>query len=127
LEESLPKTILVADDFVDYAKLLEGRLKSEGYLTVYAQDGETAIAKAKETKPDLMILDIMMPNISGTEVRVELMKDPSTQDIPIIFLTGLKAPRSKSKAPAANVHVIGKSNDFKELLLAIQELIGKAS
>ena len=55
---------------------------------------------------------------------VELMKDPTTKDIPIIFLTGLKAPRSKSKAPATNVHVIGKSNDFSELLLAIRELIG---
>ncbi len=120
----MPKTILIADDFVDYAKLLEGRLKSEGYLTIYAPDGETAIAKAKEAKPDLMILDIMMPNISGTEVRVELMKDPITKDIPIIFLTGLKAPRSKNKAPVANVHVIGKSNDFKELLLVIRELIG---
>ncbi len=123
----MPKTILVADDFVDYAKLLEGRLKAEGYLTLYAQDGESAIAKAKEAKPDLMILDIMMPNLSGTEVRVELMKDPATKEIPIIFLTGLKAPRSKNKAPAPNVHVIGKSNDFKELLLVIQELIGKAS
>ncbi len=121
------KTILIADDYADYAKLLESRLKAEGFKTVCAVDGESAIEKARSSKPDLMILDIMMPNVGGTEVRLELMKDTDTQNIPIIFLTGLKAPHSKSKSPAPNVRVIGKSNDFKELLASIHDLIGKAS
>lgn len=120
----MPKTILIVDDFADYADLLEQKLKSEGFGTLTANDGESAIQKARSERPDLIILDIMMPNIGGTEVRVELMKDPVTQHIPIIFLTGLRAPRSKKKSPDG-VKVIGKSNDVRELFDAVREILGK--
>ena len=123
----MPKTILIVDDFADYAKLLEGRLQSEGFRTLVVNDGESGILKAKSDKPDLILLDIMMPNLGGTEVRVELLKDPVTKDIPIIFLTGLRAPYSRNKKtpPASGIKTFGKSGDFKELLAAIQETLGK--
>lgn len=120
----MPKTILIVDDFVDYAKLLDNQLREEGFRTSLANDGENAIRKAKSEKPDLIILDIMMPNLGGTEVRVELLKDPSTKDIPIIFLTGLRSPYSKKTSSIPGVKTFGKSTDFKELLDAIRETLG---
>jgi len=119
----LPKTILVVDDYVDFARLLESRLKTEGFAVEVATDGPAAVEKAKALKPDLIILDIMMPEVGGTEVRVELMKDPATREIPVIFLTGLRAPQTKHKQRNHSVRVIGKSNDFKELLEAIHEAL----
>ena len=123
----MAKTILVVDDYPDFVRLLEGRLKSEGFDTLVATDGPAAIEKARSLKPDLIILDIMMPDVGGTEVRVELMKDPATRDIPVIFLTGLRAPQTKRKGPSSAVKVIGKSKDFKELLEAIHEAFNKTS
>ena len=120
----MPDTILIVDDFHDYVSLLEKRLKAEGYNTLTAYDGPTAIQKARSERPSLIILDIMMPNIGGPEVRIELMKDLATKDIPLLFLTGLRPPRSK-KDSSGGVKVIGKSNDFRELLEAIREVLAK--
>lgn len=120
----MPKTILIVDDFPDYARLLENQLHQEGFRALTANDGESAIEKAKSEKPDLIILDIMMPNLGGTEVRVELLKDPSTKDIPIIFLTGLRSPHSKKTSSIPGVKTLGKSVDFKELLDTIRETLG---
>jgi len=122
----VPKTILIVDDFADYAKLLDNQLRAEGFRTLTTHDGESAIRKAKSEKPDLIILDIMMPNLGGTEVRVELLKDPSTKDIPIIFLTGLRSPHSKKISSIPSVKTLGKSSDFKELLDAIREALGRS-
>ena len=123
----MPKKILVVDDYVEFARLLEGRLKAEGFEADVANDGSSAIEKAKALKPDLIILDIMMPEVGGTEVRLELMKDPTTRDIPVIFLTGLRAPHTKHRPQQHSAKVIGKSKDFKELLDAIHEELNKNS
>ena len=117
------KTILIADDFVEYAKLLESQLKYQGFRTLLVNDGESAIVQAKSEKPDLILLDIMMPKLGGTEVRIELLKDASTKDIPIIFLTGLREPHSKKKSSVSGVKTLGKSSDFKEILEAINEVL----
>ena len=123
----MPKTILIVDDYADFARLLERRLRAEGFEAQVALDGPSGVQKAKELKPDLVILDIMMPDVGGTEVRVELMKDPVTRDIPILFLTGLRAPQSHRKMQNNSLRVIGKSRDFKELLEAIQDTFNKTS
>ena len=117
----LPKKILVVDDYAEFARLLENRLNAEGFEAHVANDGTSAVARVKALKPDLIILDIMMPEVGGTEVRLELMKDPVTRDIPIIFLTGLRAPQAKANPQNRSIKVIGKSRDFKELLDAIHE------
>ena len=121
----LPKKILVVDDYVDFPRLLVNRLNAEGFETFTAYDGVSAIEQVKTLKPDLVILDIMMPEVGGTEVRLELLKDPATRDIPIIFLTGLRAPHAKSKPQNHSSKIIGKSRDFKELLDAIHEELNK--
>jgi CheY-like chemotaxis protein len=121
----MAQTILIADDFKEYAGLLEKNLQAAGFQTVAVYDGESALQAVRAKKPDLILLDIMMPNTSGTEVRNELMKDPSTRSIPIVFLTGLRAPHSTKKPSIDGVKVVGKSKDFSEILGAIREMLPK--
>ena len=80
------KTILVVDDEQPIRELLKQSLGSE-YIVVEAQDGLEAIKQAKKLKPDLIILDVMMPNMGGFDVAVVLKNAPQTKDIPIIMLS----------------------------------------
>ena len=83
----MSKKILVVDDEPNIVKLVESRLKASGYDVATAKDGQDAIAKAKQIKPDLILLDIMMPGMNGQEVLKELKKDASVSAIPVIMLT----------------------------------------
>ena len=83
------KKILIADDEPDILEIISYNLKIEGYDVVTAKDGEDALQKAKLTKPDLIILDIMMPNKNGMEVCKILRSQPAFHETLIIFLTDL--------------------------------------
>ncbi len=89
--------ILVVDDQPDNVYILQDRLEHEGYEVITAYEGETGIKKAKEENPDLLLLDVMMPNISGFEVCKILTEDEKTKDIPIILLTALIDPEDLKK------------------------------
>jgi CheY-like chemotaxis protein len=117
--------VLIVDDYKEFAGLLEKKLRAEGFQTAVLNDGTQAAERVRSEKPDLILLDIMMPNIGGTEIRVELMKNEATKHIPIIFLTGLRAPHHAKKASPAGVRVVGKSDDIGELLEAIRSVLGK--
>ena len=79
--------ILAVDDEADILQLLCYNLKSAGYGVIEAKDGPEAIELAKERSPDLIVLDIMLPNMEGTEVLRRLKRDASTANIPVIMLT----------------------------------------
>ena len=81
------KRILVVDDLPENVFMLQDRLENEGYEVVTAYDGKTGIAKATSDMPDLILLDVMMPGMTGIEVCKALKQDPSTADIPIIIVT----------------------------------------
>jgi len=83
------KKILIADDEPDILEIISYNLKMEGYDVVTAKDGEDALQKAKIAKPDLIILDVMMPNKNGMEVCKILRSQPAFHDTLIIFLTAL--------------------------------------
>ncbi|MHB8931400.1 MAG: response regulator, partial [Melioribacteraceae bacterium] len=83
------KKILIIDDYPDNVFLLQDRLEKEGFEVIKAYHGETGIQKAIEEKPDLILLDIMMPDISGFEVCKILTANQETKLIPIILLTAL--------------------------------------
>ena len=84
--------ILIVDDVVSNVLLLKILLTSEKYQVCTAANGTQCIEQAKKEKPDLILLDVMMPDMNGFDVAVLLKKDPDTQDIPIIFLTALNNP-----------------------------------
>lgn len=81
------KIILVVDDEPSIRELLRQSLEEQGYSVIEASDGMEAIARAKAIKPDLAILDVMMPKIDGFEVAAVLKHDPETMDMPIIILS----------------------------------------
>lgn len=83
------KRILVIDDYPDNVFLLQDRLEKEGYEVIKAYNGEMGIQKAFEERPDLILLDVMMPDISGFEVCKKLSTSEETSLIPIIMLTAL--------------------------------------
>jgi DNA-binding response OmpR family regulator len=84
-----PARILVVDDNPVNVKLLTRRLASQGYDVVTADDGESALARARELTPDLILLDVMMPKLDGREVCRRLKADPSLPFMPIILVTAM--------------------------------------
>lgn len=81
------KTILVVDDEKDIVKLLEYNLQKEGYAALIARTGEEGLELARQKKPDLVILDLMLPGMDGLEVCKILKNDKATKNIPILMLT----------------------------------------
>lgn len=81
------KTILVVDDEASIRELLRQELESEGYRVREAPDGRAALAEVKREKPDLIVLDVMMPELSGFDVAAVLRNDPETFNIPIVILS----------------------------------------
>ena len=92
------KKILIADDGEDIRELIHVTLEDEGYDLSEAVDGNQALEKARAIKPDLIILDVMMPGKTGYAVCEELKKDPATKNIFILFLTARGSPISQNTA-----------------------------
>ena len=85
--DMLKETILIVDDEEDIIELIKYNLKNEGYNILTALTGEEAIKISKQTRPDLMVLDLMLPGIDGLEVTRYLRSNGETKDMPIVMLT----------------------------------------
>ncbi len=83
------KVILIVDDDLTLLEMYVERIKAEGAIVLQAQDGEEALAQARENHPRLILLDIMMPKINGFDVLKQLKGNPDTKDIPVIMLSAL--------------------------------------
>ena len=90
-----PGKILVVDDEPDIVEFISYNLRSKGYQIVTANDGIEAVRKAKEFKPDLVLLDVMMPNKDGMQALKEMRQTPGLENIAIIFLTALSDEKSE--------------------------------
>ena len=119
------KRILVVDDEIDLVKAIQIRLKGANYEVVVAYDGEKGLEKAKQYKPDLIILDIMMPKMTGNDVAAVLKMDKELSRIPIIFLTCLAdgIVDKPSGDTIVGSRFMAKPFDTEELLSAIDEVI----
>lgn len=82
-----PKTVLIADDDEDILNLVRFRLERDGLRVLLARDGQQALQTAREEHPDLCVLDVMMPKLSGLDVLAQLRRDPDTATMPVIMLT----------------------------------------
>jgi len=119
------KKILIVDDEKDTLFILERGLAARGYSVITADNGYDAIVLAKSKRPDLIILDIAMPDMDGGEVSGRLKEDPKTKDIPIMFLTALvsKAEEKKKDHLLAGNVLIAKPYGIEELLTQIEMLL----
>jgi two-component system, cell cycle response regulator len=85
---SIERVVLVAEDSLVVRALLRAQLREHGYTVVEAADGEQALQRARESAPDVILLDVEMPRMDGFEVLAELKRDPALLDVPVIFITG---------------------------------------
>ena len=83
----MPRKILAVDDEKFIVRLVQVTLERQGYQVITASDGKEALEKVDSEKPDLVVLDVMMPYMDGFEVLQTLRRDPATRDIPVIMLT----------------------------------------
>jgi DNA-binding response OmpR family regulator len=97
------KKILLVEDDIALSKVYKSRLDMEGFETREVNNGEQALAVAVEFKPDLVLLDAMMPKISGFDVLDILRNTPETANVRIIMLTALSQPKDKERAESLGV------------------------
>jgi len=120
---NVAKKILIVDDEQDTLSVLGKGLTAEGYSIIKADNGGDVLDLAKSERPDLIILDILMPGMDGGEVARMLKEVPETKDIPIIFLTGMFPKREEEeegRVVAGNI-MFDKPYDILKLITAIEK------
>ncbi len=117
--------VLIVDDEADVLTLLEERLSVNGYDVIKAYNGADAIKLAKSHKPNLIIMDIMMPGMDGSKAAQALRDDPDTKNIPLMFLTCLlTADEAKTSMCETGGHFfVAKPYNVQELLKEIRRHI----
>ncbi len=120
----MAKRILAVDDESDVLLIIKTALQSEGYEVSTASNGPDALVSARENPPDLVLLDVMMPQMTGFEVLRALKDDDKTSTIPVIMLTGL-SERSKIQEALASgtTFYIVKPFEFHDLLSKVHDAL----
>ena len=123
-----PASILVVDDDPEIVTMLSARLGKRGYKVSTAEDGNRALELARRDRPDLVLLDVMMPGKSGWEVARALKHDPATQDVKIVMLSAIGEKTNEITAPiyGADAH-IDKPFEFDKLERVIGQLLRPTS
>ena len=119
----MPKTILFIEDAMALQKTFGDILRKGGYDMIPALDGEEGLKLAKTKKPDLIILDLILPKVDGFEVLRKLKEDAKTNKIPIIILTNLEGIEDINKALELGVttYLVKASYSLEEVLGKIKE------
>ena len=121
------KSILVVDDQPTIRKLVRAALDGKGYRLLEAADGPSALETARRERPDLVLLDIALPQLSGTEVCRRLKEAPATAGIPVLLLTGMIQQAKQGAAQAAGAQgCIEKPFNPRTLTTQIAELLQEA-
>jgi len=119
-----PARILIVDDHEDNIELLRARLEARGYETLSAADGEEAIAAVEKHRPDLLLLDVMMPKVDGMEVARRIKGNADLPFIPIIMQTALDSTEAKVEGLEAGADdYITKPIDFAELKARLRSML----
>ncbi len=122
----MSKKIVLAEDEPQIARLIEFKLKKEGYSVTLRENGKEALKAIKEDKPDLILLDIMMPVMGGYEVLRRLKEDENLKSVPVIMLTA----RAQEKDVVKGIDLgaedyITKPFHPAELLARVKRILGK--
>jgi len=118
------RKILIVDDHPQIVRLLTYRIESDKrFDCVQAFDGEMALEKISETKPDLIICDIMMPKMNGYELLGRLKANADTRDIPVIILTAYKVDETKIQSYVPSEAVVSKTEGFDKIMSLMEKFI----
>jgi two-component system phosphate regulon response regulator PhoB len=118
------KKILIVEDDADLLELLRLHLRSAGFAIATARNGIEALKKARSLSPDLVLLDLVLPELDGFAVCETLRKAPATASIPVIMLTGLTSPAARRAGLEAGTRdFITKPVDPEHLVARINELL----
>ena len=122
------ETILVVEDEVDLASLVEVNLDLAGYRVILAHDGAEGLTAARRERPDLILLDVMMPVLDGWQVLRALKEEDETRDIPVVMLTALSEERDLIRGHLQGaIRYVTKPFEMKALLTAVSDGIGEPS
>ena len=122
----MPKKILVTEDSPTVAAIIKSALTDEGYSVILAEDGKAALDAAKKEKPDLIVMDLMLPKLDGYKVCAMLKFDRNFVDTPIIILTARSADADKQMGQEVHADAyITKPFEPQVLLAKVKELLEK--
>jgi two-component system response regulator VicR len=125
-DQCVKKKIMVVDDEPDTVDLVKLVLETEGYEIMVAYGGQEALDMIKVDRPDLVLLDIMMPQMDGWAVRKKIVENEETKDIPVVMLTAKAQPIDKM----IGLHVVGVTDYItkpfgrKELIDSVKRIVG---
>lgn len=119
------KKILIVEDESTLHRALSEYLEMEGFEVLNAVDGEAGVDIAKSSKPDLVILDIILPKKDGYQVLTEIKSGKSTKSIPVILLTNLESPEDIQKAfeKGATTYLVKSSYKLEDVVKKIKEVL----
>jgi DNA-binding response OmpR family regulator len=117
--------ILIVDDEASVADLIEAVLVSEGYTVAIARDGVQGILLARDWKPDLVLMDVMLPGVDGTTAIRRLKSDPETAELPIVAMSAGRTIRRQSNELSDADAALAKPFDIEALLAQIEFLLSR--
>ena len=124
--------LLIVDDEADFLEIMSAKFSSAGFEVFTAKNGKEAFLAAKEHVPDLILMDIHLPNETGTDIALTIKQNPATKDIKIAFLTSLKDPwpaiageKEKISKELGMDDFLEKSEDLDVLVKKVQEIVSR--
>lgn len=119
--------IVFIEDETTLQKMLTAALQGAGYSVVAASDGEAGLAAVRAEKPDLVLLDLILPKMDGFTVLREIKKDELIAHIPVIVLTNLESAEDVEKVVGlgATTYLVKANYDLPDIVLKVKEILGK--
>jgi DNA-binding response OmpR family regulator len=122
----MKKILLIEDDKL-FVRIYKNSLQKAGYEIIFLENGENAVEETKTFKPDLIMLDLVMPKKDGFETLADLKQDPNTKDTPVFVLSALEseADVAKIKNLGAKKYIFKSSNSLKTVLKEVNSFLEK--
>jgi DNA-binding response OmpR family regulator len=124
MPEEVRKIVLIVDDQPSIVTTLKFQVMNAGYDVLIANSGESAMNSVSEKKPDLVLLDVMMPRINGWEVCRRLKANPATNDIPVFMVTSLHGDADSAEARNSGANEFLKPIKTDDLVKRIKKYLG---